>query len=89
MTGPNVPNALPISCGGNRSRISPKPCGIMIAAKRPCTTRATIRLSGDQATAHRSEAVMKPTIPMSRIRRRPNMSPSRPPVSSPTASASV
>ena len=61
----------------------------MTAANRPCTTRAAIRLSGDQATAHNSDATTKPTTPISSIRRRPNMSPSRPPVSRPTASASV
>ena len=53
------------------------------AAGRRSAFRATV------ATAHSSDAATKPATPISSIRRRPNMSPSRPPVSSPTAIARV
>ena len=89
MTGPNVPQTLPISEGGNRSFMRPKPWGSIIAPNTPCSTRDPISMSGDCATAHDSEASVKPPIPTSSIRLRPKMSPSRPPVSSSTARASV
>jgi hypothetical protein len=35
QAGPRMPNALPISCGWKRSRISPKTWGTMIAPSPP------------------------------------------------------
>jgi hypothetical protein len=89
IIGPNTPNALPIWSGGNRSRISPKPCGIITAPKSPCTTRAMTSVSIVGVAAHTTDAATNPTMPIISIRFRPNMSPSRPPVSSPTARARV
>jgi hypothetical protein len=40
--------------------MSPKPWGIISAAKAPWSTRATISTSGDSATAQPTEAAMKP-----------------------------
>jgi hypothetical protein len=88
-TGPSTAQALPIWSGGNRSRIRPKTCGSMTAPRAPWSAREPISSSAVGAAAHRSDAIVKPPAPISSIRRRPNMSPSRPPVSRPTAIASV
>ena len=79
MTGPNRPQTLFISLGGNRSRIRPKTCGSIIAPNAPWIAREPISISGDCATAHATDAAVKPPIPTSSIRLRPKMSPSRPP----------
>jgi hypothetical protein len=89
MTGPNAANALPICAGGKMSRISPNACGMSTAADSPCTARAPISDSGDQANAHAPEASTNPLRPTISIRLRPNMSPRRPPAISPTPIASV
>jgi hypothetical protein len=64
-------------------------CGIITGPEAALQTRAPIKVSGLGASAQSSEALVKPPIPTSSIRRRPKRSPSRPPVSSSTASASV
>jgi hypothetical protein len=89
ISGPKMPQAFLISSPGKRSLVSPKPCGIITAPDAPCSSRATISISGDTAVAQASEVSVKPAIPASSTRLRPNMSPSRPPVSSAIAIARV
>ena len=67
----------------------PKTCGSMTAPTAPWSAREPMRNSADGAAAHSTEAIVKPPAPIRSIRLRPNMSPSRPPVSRPTAMASV
>jgi hypothetical protein len=61
----------------------------MTAPSAPWSAREPISTSTLGAAAQSTEANVKPAAPMRSIRLRPNMSPSRPPVSSPTAMASV
>jgi hypothetical protein len=67
----------------------PKTCGTMTAPTAPCSARQAISACTDGAAAHATDASVNPAAPTSRTRLRPNMSPSRPPVSSMTAIASV
>jgi hypothetical protein len=89
MTGPNAANAPPISDGGKTVLMMPRPWGIRSAPKPPCRTRVAMRTSGEVASAHAAEESVKPTIPITKIRRRPNTSPSRPPTIMKTPKASV
>lgn len=89
MTGPSAAKALLICAGGKRSRISPKACGVISAAARPCSTRAAISDPADGASAHAADASTNPARPVISIRLRPNMSPSRPPAIRPAAMARV
>ena len=59
----------------------------MTAPSRPAAARAAMSLPAVPAAAHAADAATNPAIPVSSIRRRPKMSPSRPPVNSPTAMA--
>ena len=88
-TGPNTPHALPISCGGKRSRMSPNTCGTMTAPTAPWTMRKAISAPVLGAAAAATDATANPATPTSSIRLRPNRSPSRPPMRSITAIASV
>ena len=89
ITGPNAANALPMCCGGNRSRISPKVCGTITAAASPWAARAATSTSPDHANEQNAEDTTNPTRPIISIRLRPNMSPRRAPAIRPTASARV
>ena len=71
MIGPNAPNAPAISSGGNISLIMPSPCGSITAPTRPWSTRKTINISGDCASAQASDIRVKPAMPTMNIRRRP------------------
>jgi len=62
-----------------------KMLGAISAAPTPWTTRAATSTDASGAAAHATEVMTKTAIPMVNIRRRPNMSPSRPPVTSRTA----
>ena len=53
--------------------------GVSSAAPMPCRIRATISTSGVGAMPHNSEAAANQTVPTTKIRRRPNRSPSDPP----------
>ena len=83
------PTTLPISSRVNVTWMIASTCGTMAAARAPCSTRAPMSISGLHAIAHSAEAAMKPPTPIRNIRLRPTMSPSRPPVMSSTAKASV
>ena len=63
--------------------------GIISAAPTPCTMRLTTRTVWSGAKPAVAEDAAKMTTPMRNIRRRPKMSPSRPPVASSTAKESV
>jgi hypothetical protein len=89
IVGPNAPNALPRSSGGNVALRMPKPCGISSAPSRPCATRKPISMPGEVASPHSADAATNPTSPTRNMRRRPYRSPRRPPVISPAAKASV
>jgi hypothetical protein len=71
MTGPNRPNAAPISFGGNISLIMPSPWGSMTAPNSPWMTLAPTSNSGDCATAQSSEPTVNPAAPMRNILFRP------------------
>ena len=71
MTGPNIPKALAISSFGNDARTIPKPCGIMTAAKPPCSSRKAMSSPAEAATPQSTEASVNPAMPMRKRRRRP------------------
>jgi hypothetical protein len=89
ITGPKAPYAAPISLGGKTVLIMPKPCGISSAPKPPWRTRKAMSVSGDGPSAQAAEASVKPLMPMTKTRRRPYTSPSRPPRIMNTPKASV
>lgn len=62
---------------------------MITAAAAPCTTRKPISTAGLGARAHATDATVNPTTPRTNTRRRPAMSPSRPPVTSSTANGRV
>ena len=88
-TPAQVPIALPRSSGGKALVMIDRVAGIMKAAPAPWTARpATSRpWSGARPIAALDSA--NTTTPNRNIRRRPKMSPSRPPVTSRTAKVSV
>ena len=71
--------------GGTVAVISPRTCGSIAAAVRPCSSRNAISCPGVEASPHSSDAAVKDDIPMTYMRRWPNMSPRRPPVINPAA----
>ena len=83
--GPKALNALPMCSCGKPEPSMPKPCGISSAPNAPWTSRATVIEGGSQA----SEAAVKPAMPIRKVRRRPYLSPRRPPVTSSTHRASA
>jgi hypothetical protein len=89
MIGPKAAKAPPISLGGKTALIIPNPCGMSSAPKAPWSTRVAMSTSGDGASAHASEASVKPVMPTTKTRRRPKTSPRRPPTIMNTPKASV
>jgi len=89
ITGPIVPRAFGSSGPSKLDLINPIVCGMINAAATPCTTRAPISTPDCVARAHAVDAVTKPVTPIRNIRRRPNTSPSRPPVISRAANGRV
>ncbi len=63
--------------------------GIISAAPTPCATRLITRSVAPAASPAVAEERAKMTTPIMKIRRRPKMSPSRPPVASSTAKERV
>ncbi len=59
--------------------------GAISAAPTPCATRAATSTAGSGASAHAAEVTTNTAMPTANTRRRPNWSPSRPPVTSSTA----
>ena len=88
-TPAQVPIALPRSSGGNALAMIDSVPGIMNAAPTPWTAREATSQPSVGAKPIVAEATAKTTTPNRNIRRRPKMSPSRPPVTSSTANVSV
>ena len=89
LTPAHVPIALPRSAGGNALEMIERVPGIMNAAPMPWTARpATSQASLCEKPMNALDAANM-TTPNRNIRRRPKMSPRRPPVTSRTAKASV
>ena len=89
LTPAQVPIALPRSAGGNALAMIESVAGIMKAAPAPWTARqatSQVSLWAKPMSALDSANV---TTPKRKTRRRPKMSPRRPPVTSRTAKASV
>ena len=82
--GPNALNALPMCSRGKTEPRIPNPWGMSSAPNAPWTSRATMIEAGSQARPQASEAAVNPAMPIRNVRRRPYLSPSRPPVTSST-----
>ena len=89
MNGPKIAKAFWLFSRPNFSRIMPMPCGIIIAEALPCSSREAISSPGFCATAQTADMIVKPVRPIRNIRRRPAMSPSRPPAISSTENDST
>ena len=83
-----VPTALPRASPSKVAATIASEPGTSSAPAIPCRARAPIRNSVLGAIAQRTEVAPKPIRPMTKIRRRPNWSPSEPPTSSSETSAS-
>ena len=68
-----------ISCGGNSSRMIPKPSGNTPPAA-PCSTRPAIITASDEAIADTTVPTANTVIRITSTRFLPYMSPSRPPI---------
>ena len=66
-----MPIAVPRSRGGNVAAMIESVAGFINAAPAPWRTRAPMSISDELARPHRSDAKVKTTIPVTKIRRRP------------------
>ena len=89
LTPAHVPIALPRSSGGNVLEMIERVPGIMNAAPTPWTVRPVTSQASLGDSPMKAELAAKSTTPKRNIRRRPNRSPRRPPVTSSTAKLSV
>ena len=87
-TAPITPYIGARSRGEYNACSEDRACGTIIAAPAPCTTRAASRTPAVGARQARAEPAVKPSTPSTNTRRRPTMSPSRPPVIISAANAS-
>ena len=88
-TPAQVPIALPRSWGGKALVMIERVAGIMNAAPTPWTARLATSHASLGAKPMVALESAKVTTPKRNIRRRPKMSPRRPPVTSSTAKDSV
>ena len=88
-TPAQVPIALPRSSGGKVTVMIESVAGIMNAAPTPWTARPAISQPWSGASPIAALDSANTTTPKRNMRRRPRMSPSRPPVTSRTAKVSV
>ena len=88
-TPAQVPIARPRSCGGNVFEMIERVPGIMNAAPTPWTARLATSQPWVGARPIVALETANTTTPNRNMRRRPKMSPSRPPVTSSTAKVSV
>ena len=84
-----MPIARPRSAGGNALAMIDSVAGIMNAAPKPCRARPVTSQASLWEKPMNALEAPKATTPMMNVRRRPKMSPRRPPVTSSTAKASV
>ena len=88
-TPTQMPIAIPRCRGGKVAVMIERVAGFISAAPTPWTIRAAIRDSAPVASPQAREAAVKITRPMTKMRRRPNMSASFPPLSMRTAKVSA
>ena len=88
-TPAQVPIALPRSEAGKAWVTIDSVAGIISAAPMPCTARETISIVESTARPAVAEVSAKMITPVRNMRRRPKMSPRRPPVAIRTAKVSV
>ena len=88
-TPAQIPIAAPRCLGGKVAEMIDSVAGFISAAPAPWTTRATISISPVSARPHQSDAAVKMTIPMTKMRRRPYASASLPPISISAAKVSA
>ena len=88
-TPAQVPIALPRSCGGKAFVMIESVAGIMKAAPMPWTARLRTNERSLGARPAVADESANTITPKRNARRRPKMSPSRPPVTSSTANTSV
>ena len=88
-TPAQVPIALPRSWAGKALVMIESVAGIISAAPTPWTTRLITSAVSVGASPAVAEEAAKIVTPVRNMRRRPRMSPSRPPVASSTANESV
>ena len=84
-----MPIAVPRSFGGNVAAMIERVAGFISAAPQPWRTRPAMSWSLEPARPHMSEAVVKTTMPTTKIRRRPYASASFPPMSMSAANVSA
>ena len=89
LTPAHVPIALPRSWGGKALVMIDRVAGIMKAAPIPCAARPATSQASLCESPMKALERPKTMTPKRNIRRRPKMSPSRPPVTSRTAKLSV
>src|SRR5262249_38975185 len=88
-TALHTPRAAPRRSGGNTIVKIARVCGISAAAPSPWSARKAISHPGPGARPHAAEAAVNSATPMMNMTRWPIRSPSRPAVTSKTASTSV
>ncbi len=88
-TAPTMPKTFARSLGAYMTCTVDSSCGTIRAANPPCTIRAATSVSPLPERQAASDASVKPATPRTKMRWRPKMSPSRPPVMSRTANVSV
>ena len=88
-TPAQVPIALPRSAAGKALVTIDSVAGIIRAPPIPWTTRLATRAVVSGARPAVADEIENRITPMRKVRRRPKMSPKRPPVASSTANASV
>jgi len=88
-TPAQVPIALPRSCGGKALVMIDSVAGIISAAPMPWIARPATRALSVGASPMAALESANTTTPTRNARRRPKMSPRRPPVTSSTAKLSV
>ena len=84
-TAAQIPSARGCSAGGKTLQTSASESDSIGAAPAPCRTRPTISVAWSPAAPERTEPAAKTTMPTRKTRLRPNMSPSRPAVTTSTA----
>jgi hypothetical protein len=89
LTPAQVPIALPRSWGGKALEMIESVAGIMKAAPMPCAARPPTNQASDCEKPMKALERPNTMTPKRNIRRRPKMSPRRPPVTSRTAKLSV
>jgi hypothetical protein len=78
MVAPRMPKALPRSAPRNISWINPEFCGVIMPPATPCSSRAAISRPMVGAAPLSALVTTNADRAIRNMRRRPNVSPSRP-----------